>query len=347
MSTGVLLNPSLHELESTYGVFFIGYVVSMVLYGFTFFQTYVYFSRYPKDHRFVKLTVAALCLIDTATSALISQALYFYLITMFPFAIGLIDATSTFCAEIGLATLAVYIVQMFYASRVWSLSKSRFLLGAVVLTSSAGCALGITMTAQMIQHRAFSHLAIPHVRAVAASSQGLTFISGFLSTGISFYYLQPSRKPSMKPLDGWFDQVVAYTFSRGSAATVIQLAYFVVFATMPGKPIWMPFHLTVSKLYINSLLTLLNSRDVYHGQGVNEEQTISSLQAKSGSMLTSSGRRSGTGIRFNVVDTSSKPGITIEVSHTVERDGDKAVYDLNQPSFDVPEDDSMKASLEP
>jgi hypothetical protein len=316
------------------------------MYGFTFFQTYVYFSRYPKDHWSVKSTVAALCLIDTATSALVSQALYFYLITLFPFAIGLVDATSTFCAEISLATLAIFIVQVYYATRIRSLSNSKFLFGAIIMTSSAAFVLGLVMAAQMFQHRAFARLAIPHIQAVAASSQALTFISGFLTMGSLFFYLQPSRRPSMKPLDTWFDKCVAYTVTRGSIATVVQLAYLLVFTSMPDKFVWMPFHLAASKLYINSLLTMLNLRDVIHGQGVNEEETLSS-QRKSGTMFTSSGR-SGTGVRFNVVD-SGKPGINIAVSRTVQCDnGAKSVYDLEDSrSFaDIPDSGTKKASLE-
>jgi hypothetical protein len=65
---------SLHELESTFGVLFVGYVVAMVLYGFTFFrvylhviffrifyrlptETYVYFSRYGRDALWIKFMV--------------------------------------------------------------------------------------------------------------------------------------------------------------------------------------------------------------------------------------------------------------------------------------------------
>ncbi|KAJ7015833.1 hypothetical protein C8F04DRAFT_1266458 [Mycena alexandri] len=41
--------------EQTFGVLFIGFALSMTGYGFTFFQTYVYFSGYPSDHWALKL----------------------------------------------------------------------------------------------------------------------------------------------------------------------------------------------------------------------------------------------------------------------------------------------------
>jgi hypothetical protein len=70
--------PTLQELERTLGVLFIGFLVCIILYGFTFFrayyftvshfeettdlwiaESYLYFSRFPKDSIWTKLTVSA------------------------------------------------------------------------------------------------------------------------------------------------------------------------------------------------------------------------------------------------------------------------------------------------
>lgn len=69
--------PTLQELERTLGVLFIGFLVCIILYGFTFFraycfafshferttdfwiaESYLYFSRFPKDSIWIKLTVS-------------------------------------------------------------------------------------------------------------------------------------------------------------------------------------------------------------------------------------------------------------------------------------------------
>ncbi|KAH8119741.1 hypothetical protein DFH11DRAFT_1721660 [Phellopilus nigrolimitatus] len=49
--------------ERTFGALFVGFVLSTILYGLTFFQTYLYFSRYPKD----ALPLRTLGLLATAT----------------------------------------------------------------------------------------------------------------------------------------------------------------------------------------------------------------------------------------------------------------------------------------
>lgn len=74
---------------------------------------------------------------------------------------------------------------------------------------------------------------------------------------------------------------------------------------MPSKQIWIPFHLVVSKLYVNTLLAMLNSREMVHGRGVNEEDSMNqSSTRRSGALSMSSGAtRSAGPVRFNVMDS--------------------------------------------
>jgi len=330
---------SIHEMDSTFGVLFIGYIVAMVMYGLTFFQTYVYFSRYTKDHLSIKILVAGVCATDTATTILISQALYYYLVTLFPFPTQLTVATNTFCAENGLGVFAIFVVQLFYACRVWQASNKSYPLASLIsVTSMIAFAFGITMTVHMFGNRVFTNLAQPHMKAAAATSQGIAFLADVLIVVSFSYYMNSKRNPDLRALNGWFDKVVTWGISRGVLFTVVQLAYFVVFITMPSKTYWMPFHHVISKLYINCLLTHLNSREIYCGKGISEEQTLSTVQrSKGGIGISSGGTNSGAGragaVRFNI---DSKPPLNIEVSQTVEHHshGDlKTVYDEDIHSF--------------
>ncbi|KAH9480453.1 hypothetical protein JR316_0007053 [Psilocybe cubensis] len=63
------------ELEGTFGVLFIGYILTMVAYGFTFFQTYTYYSRFPLDHRGLKAMVLGCDLITASGVLLIPKPL--------------------------------------------------------------------------------------------------------------------------------------------------------------------------------------------------------------------------------------------------------------------------------
>jgi len=73
----------------------------------------------------------------------------------------------------------------------------------------------------------------------------------------------------------------------------------------------MPFYLVASKLFISSLLTLLNSREVHYGQGMNKT-ALSSRKTDSTSQSISVPRSN----RFDVMESK------VEVSHTSEHDND-------------------------
>ncbi|KAJ6562160.1 hypothetical protein B0H19DRAFT_1375337 [Mycena capillaripes] len=91
---------SLGEIQQTFGVLFDGFVLSMIGYGFTFFQTYMYFGEYPSDHWMQKSFVAILFSLDTASAALVSRNIWVAGIAIFlavaGFALGIAMVVMTF-----------------------------------------------------------------------------------------------------------------------------------------------------------------------------------------------------------------------------------------------------------
>ncbi|EGO23572.1 hypothetical protein SERLADRAFT_391689, partial [Serpula lacrymans var. lacrymans S7.9] len=226
--------PTQAELDNL-SVLFIGFVVATVLYGLTFFQTYIYFSRYPKDDLWIKATVGLLCAIDTTTSALMSQALYYYLVTLFTVDIEFLFATTSFCVENGLAILASFIVQLYYVVRVWTVTSRSWIPAPIIAFASfVGFAFGITMTVQIFQNKRLVDLATFHMEIVAAISQAFSALADILIVSMMTYYLRPRRFPDMALPEGWVDTVTTYFVNRGFGFMVIQLAYFCVFVVMPS-----------------------------------------------------------------------------------------------------------------
>lgn len=86
--------------------------------------------------------------------------------------------------------------------------------------------------------------------------------------------------------------------------------------------------------YHGDLYNRLNSREVIHGQGVNEEDVLS--RRGNASAFSASGR-TNTSVRFDVVET--KPGINIDVPHASE--GGKE----SQSKVALDEDDAIVSAL--
>jgi len=260
-------------------------------------ETHLYFSRHPKD-LMGKIFVGSLCAIDTLNSALISHALYYYLVLLFPSTKGLNQATLTYCVEISLSFFLVFIVQLVYAHHVWQASRNMVLVGTIVIISTAAWALGIVMMVEFGRERLFSSLGTLPLRPIVTTMHSLVFLSTAISCAALCLY---NKTPHISLADGLdFDNIyhffLTYAVSRGSITALVQLAYWITFAVAPSSALWMPFHLLSSKLAINSLLTSLNSRE--HRQGGSEQGDIT--EGTSTSLFSGSGPRHVTStVRFD------------------------------------------------
>ncbi|KAJ7775797.1 hypothetical protein B0H14DRAFT_3508417 [Mycena olivaceomarginata] len=82
--------PSPAQLQETFGVLFTGYGLSVIAYGFTFFQTYLHFSNAANTSVGVKTLVFTLFALDTISAVFLSDATYFYFVTSLPYLGGLV-----------------------------------------------------------------------------------------------------------------------------------------------------------------------------------------------------------------------------------------------------------------
>ncbi|KAJ6604979.1 hypothetical protein B0H10DRAFT_2077519 [Mycena sp. CBHHK59/15] len=302
---------TLSVLEDSLGVLYIGYILAAVGYGFTFFQSYYYYSHYPRDYWVIKATVAALCILDTAMSILSSHAIYYYLVTLFALPVGPDEATSAFCVEILLSGFAVFVVQSFYAIRVWQMSQNRAMAGVIVLVAVGGAGLGVATIAKMLHNNLFSNFGQSDMKAVIATGQGLRALGALLIAGSLNYYVERPVRGQLSVLD-----MLAGFITSGVAATLAQLLCMITFLAMPRRYVWTLFHLLASRVFINGLLLMLNTRAVSRGRGVYEEAT-----RVSGSYGSRSVTRGTTASDIRFARSTASRGVRVEVARTVRTDG--------------------------
>ncbi|KAK0504011.1 hypothetical protein EDD18DRAFT_483924 [Armillaria luteobubalina] len=303
---------SLAVVEKTFGVLFIGFVIAMIGYGFTFFQTYLYFNRYEKDSFGLKAAVAILWTLDTVSSGLMSQSVYYYLVTTFPYGTEMTDATKTLCVEMLSSALSIFIVQLFYSTRVWKLGGGVFSVLPICLLATVGFGLEIAMSALMFANPQFEHLYAPSVKPIVTAAQAIVFCAAIYTVGALTFFCQWGDNT---PIQGWFNQVKALCLSHGLVAAAMHLSYLIAFVASPTYFIWIPFHLLTSKLFINCLLFMLNSRQSYHGHGLDHEDSSTSSPSNS-HMVTTKRKGINAGVHYNIPDTRTP--INIEVARTVE-----------------------------
>ncbi|KAH8984343.1 hypothetical protein EDB92DRAFT_1493914 [Lactarius akahatsu] len=108
------------DIRSTYGCTFIGLIISVMLFGITALQTWIYYWQYGKrDQKALKLFIAVIFLLDALHTILCIYSVYWYLVLNF----GNVEILDTSVWSMGIQvdvnTLIDYMVQLFYARRVY------------------------------------------------------------------------------------------------------------------------------------------------------------------------------------------------------------------------------------
>ncbi|KAF8133210.1 hypothetical protein EV363DRAFT_1469783 [Boletus edulis] len=236
MSTASSDLPSPIELENL-GLLFVGFVASTVLYGLTFFQTYIYYSRYPRDYSWTRYLVATLwCYAGYSSDGsnlgnvrsshtVLSLSptlfrLYYYLIIMFDANMDVLYATSTFCVQYMLSVLLTFISQLFFTHRVFQVTGGSGSLRLIlILLSFIALMFGSAACVQMFAHRrlsAFGSL-LMEVR---------TLFPGFFKTDGSLVI----------PFTQLFQITTAISLITSVVADVIIFAYNVLLVTSSALP---------------------------------------------------------------------------------------------------------------
>ncbi|KAI0632001.1 hypothetical protein C8Q77DRAFT_1158683 [Trametes polyzona] len=295
-TTTMLLPPigPAHELTQTFGVLLIGFIFTVSLYGLTFFQTYIYYTRFPHDAKGTKYTVGLLWATDTMITALISHTIYRYMITDFMLPFALLVTTRTFIAEGALSVFLALIVQCYYASRIWTASGRRSMIPSIVIILAlAALAFNLASVAKMTNQTLFHQVVSRSVKVTKGISWGLSSGADILIAWSMLWYLRPTANPGMATPEGWYEKVAVYGVNRGTSFAIFQIVALILLLTMPDRQTWILIHWVGSKVYVNSILSMLNFRNSHRGRGVPEEasqnQHARDSDGRSGTFTSRSG----------------------------------------------------------
>ncbi|KAI0763620.1 hypothetical protein BD413DRAFT_206954 [Trametes elegans] len=321
------------ELTKTFGVLLIGFIFTVTLYGLTFFQTYIYYTRFPTDPKVIKYMVGVLWALDTAVTSLVSHTIYRYLITNFIVPFQLLTTTSTFIAAEALSVLLALVVQCYFTFRVWTISGRRSIVPtATVVVAVASFAIDLASVVKMTDQSLFAQVVTRVVKVTRGIGSGLSAATDVIIVLSMFWYLRPSRNPGMALPRDLYEKVVVYGVNRGTFFTVFQITALVTLVTMPSQQVWILFHWVGSKVYINSILSMLNFRNTHHGRGVPEEASMNRHargRGLSGTFTSRSGASRGTAgqvdtshsVHFNVhADAKTTEAMNIELDMVRSRD---------------------------
>ncbi|KAJ7366767.1 hypothetical protein DFH08DRAFT_835427 [Mycena albidolilacea] len=285
------------SLQSTFGSAFVGLVVSAVLYGVTILQTYLYYRNYPNDHKILKWMVALLWALDTAHIALCVIAVYSVLVLNFNKPDILQTTTWSMNVQTDFNGLIGLIVEVFYARRVWIVSRNIFLTVIILILSIIHFGLGIVFTIGSFQTSRANFGNLVWVTSVGLGSAA----AADMLIGISLcYYLSQSRT-GFRRTDNLISTLMKYSLTTGFLTGIIACLVVITFGVMPNNFVYVAFFWLLGKCYVNSVLAALNSR----------ESLREKAHPNSGSFLNLSGITNS-----GVPPATRKPSLSVNVEIT-------------------------------
>ncbi|KAJ3502287.1 hypothetical protein NLJ89_g8959 [Agrocybe chaxingu] len=257
--------------EVAHGWMFIGFTLNMLLLGVMMTQVYMYYAQYKGDKAWIKIFVAGLFLADTVNTIFMFVYLYRCFITFF----GDNDALSTadwlFATEPSTTGLIACAVQLFFAWRVYVLSKTWIYAGFITVLAVTGgiasivTAVEVGRTPNFVDFQNFKATVIVWLASEAICDVVITTVLGkpvdapSLLTTESHLSGQRKHKTGFQRSDMVVDRIIRITVQTGLITMIIASLDLLFFLIDPSGT-HLLFNFPLAKLYSNSLMSSLNSR---------------------------------------------------------------------------------------
>ncbi|KJA27932.1 hypothetical protein HYPSUDRAFT_34166 [Hypholoma sublateritium FD-334 SS-4] len=277
---------------------------------------------------------------------MITYLIYFYLILNFGNSTWYAEKTWSVAAELILSAVITFIVGCFLVIRLWYFSK-----GNIYLVAFCGFFAVAQLAVNLILP--IRYFTFPSIAAANASLKGVgiaglvtALISDISVSGSLCYYLEQGRN-GFRGTNDLITKLIAMTIMTGLLPTLVMIADCISFFVSPESFWSLFFNFPLSQLYINVVLTSLNSRKTLRDNIASrrrDEMDFTVFSSAGGRRVsqalnddTARMLRSQTGqggmavVNFNIEKTSD----VAETSSSVNEPGD-GTFSNNDPSTSDP-----------
>lgn len=239
---------------------FIGTILNWALFGTLLVQIYIYFVAFPKDPTYSKLlvlTILVLELVETLSSAR-------DMIHIFGAGWGNMDALD----DVGWAWFSVPVMgsiiasvgQLFYARRLYILSRNAYISLLVIFVSIVQLGAGIWTGVNICIAKKFSLLQFDNLVPTATWLAATSTCDLIIVFSIVFYLVK-ARSPDFRgPTKLMVSRIITITVETGVLGAIFAIVDLYLFATYKGTNYHLALCIELSKVYSNSILLILNWR---------------------------------------------------------------------------------------
>lgn len=242
-----------------YGAMLVGGLLAFGLSGCVNMQFIVYFRVYFRESWRTKSLVIVIWLLDLSHSALVAVALWDSIIATYG-DLSKID-TIPWCIgpAIELTALITFLVQSFFAYRIYKLQKKKLTVAIpIVALSLARLIMASITNSEMLKLKSYNTF-FQRFSWIFTFGLILSALVDIMITTFLCYFLRKNR-PSFTDTMRIIDTLTFWTIQNGSMTSAAAIATLLCWKIMPSNRVFLGLHFVVAKLYANSLLATLNAR---------------------------------------------------------------------------------------
>ncbi|KAK0488430.1 hypothetical protein IW261DRAFT_349059 [Armillaria novae-zelandiae] len=260
-SIPIPINDIPNKLATTLGALFVGATIAAVCYGITILQTVVYYKLNPNDPWIFRYSVALLLISDTLHVALSTHGLYFYLIQSFGNYLALLSKV-IWSFPLLINVLINSGVQALYAVRIWKLGRKFHTILPWFIIIPVAATFGTGLYVIYDAYTLSNFLDISKIRPCIYTVFSTMTAADFIIAGVMCFYLHKGR--SMTTFSSTTKTIVKLMriiVISGLLTSACSLLTLISYIVWPDTLIFLAIGTFIlPKLYINSLLAMLNSR---------------------------------------------------------------------------------------
>jgi len=245
-------------LADTIGALLIGLGFAAALYGVNCAQCLIFFRWSSPAFLNLRLIIAILWVLETVHLCLLSHALYCNVVTHHGNLNHFTWGIWSIMVQLIPTYLIVVIVQHIWIWRIWTLNRSiwrtKIAIGMAIL-SLAGCILLFTWFIRRY----------PDTHSTDVIDQLLLVSISFLVlndalSNITLCFILYCSKNGVRDTDSTLSILMAYAINTGLITCMGSITFLVLVCLTPLKYYHLASHAVFAKVYLNSLLSMLNYR---------------------------------------------------------------------------------------
>ncbi|PBK78599.1 hypothetical protein ARMSODRAFT_1011158 [Armillaria solidipes] len=245
--------PAGYPIAELSGPYIVGCLLNWGLFGTLSVQLYLYYLAFPNDRRFTKYTVYGIYVIEFVQTILVAYDMF----ATFGYGFGDLDTLTRmhfyWLTDTLLNAVVRCVGQVFYAYRIFIVSKSRIISIFIICVSLTSSVAAIITVIYSFQAGDISNLNNWKISIAAGVWCGAAALCDIL-IAICMTYYASSFSHSVIFI------IICLTIETGSVTAVVALLSFVLFVLFPHRAFFVTLGLLTTNLYANTIYMVLNSR---------------------------------------------------------------------------------------